>query len=490
MQWKSNPQLLKQIEGLAETHSYGAIALIIGEEYNEKIHGDTIRQLAREGTIKVSKNRKPTIGVRDLYDRDNRLLTLTTDPKIKWEEDGNYATLIQFADKSPRTLPELLEVLKFDKKIWKVDKWEATKWDTGMKFGQKGSEKVVSVPNFRINAKFIRIIPIQHEWDTFQPVLIKNAKELKVNTLKKPMYRAIIIPDSQNGFWRNTQTNVYNPFHDRRAWDICLQLVQDLKPDRIILMGDMIDFAMYSEKFIKSPEFYFTTQPALNELAWWFSALADSGAEMDYLEGNHESRLTKNIITNQIENYQLRPANRPNDPPALSVESLLGLNQLGIKYHGDYPNGEIWLNDNVRGSHGNIIRQGSGDSVKAIINDARCTEMVGHIHRAESVYKTVFPRKGAVTYGAVSFGTISRIDGYVPSVKKKNNWQQSCGVVHYELGNGLFDIALQLINNGQTVYNGQIYIYRNRVNEISKSCGYDFAKDMEDGWKATGVKNG
>lgn len=482
MQWKDHPQILKRIEDLSVDYSWEAIAYIISREFEIEISGESLRKL-RGKHVKVLKNRKVKYGVRDVYDQYNRKLT---DPKLKWEEDGNYATLIQFADKSPRTLPELLEVIKFDADIWKVDKWEATKWDTPMKFGYKGSEKPISVPNYRINAKFIRIVPIKHEWGTFKPIKIQSAKKFKINTVKRGMYRAVIIPDSQNGFWRNIETNIYNPFHDRRAWDICLQMVQALKPDRIILLGDMIDFAMYSDKFIKSPEFYFTTQPSLNELSWWLSALADSGAQIDYIEGNHESRLTKSIINNQLENYKLRPANRPNDPPALSVKSLLGLNQLGIKYHGDYPNGEIWLNDNVRGSHGSIVRQGSGDSVKAIINDARCTELVGHTHRAEAIYKTVFPRKGAVTYGAVSFGTISRIDGHVPANKKKNNWQQACGMVHYELGNGLFNTTLQLINNGQTVYNGKIYTYRNRVKEIGEACGYDFAKGMENGWKAKG----
>lgn len=483
MQWKNHPEIIKRIEELAVDHSWQAVAYKVSNEFNQPISSETIRKLSGK-LIHVPAGRSVRYSLEDVFDQANRnLITEPTNPKVKWEEDGNYATLLQFADKSPRTLSELLEVIKFDSTIWKVDRWEATKWDTPMKFGYKDSEKAISVPNFRISAKFIRIVPIKHEWGTFKPIALKPAKRIKVTTLRRNMNRAIIIPDSQNGFWRNIDTNVYDPFHDRRAWDICLQLVQELKPDRIILLGDMLDFAMYSDKFIKSPEFYFTTQPALNELAWWLSALVESGAQVDYIEGNHESRLTKSIIVNQLENYGLRPANKPDDPPALSVQSLLGLDQMNIKYHSDYPNGEVWLNDNARASHGNIVRQGSGDSVRAIINDARCTEFVGHTHRVEAVYKTVFPRKGAVTYGAVSFGTIARIDGRVPAGKQRNNWQQACGVLHYENGNGLFNNTLQLINNGQTVYNGKVYTYRNRVDEISEACGYDFSKGITDGWK-------
>ena len=489
MRWENHPEMLKRIEELAVDHSWQAIAYKVSNEFDMPISSESIRKL-RGKLIDVPKNRKISVHMRDVYDQANRnLITESSNPKVKWEEDGNYATLVQFADKSPRTLPELLEVIKFDDKTWKVDKWGVTKWDTPMKFGKAGSEIPISVPNFRIHAKFIRIIPIKHEWGVIKPVTIKTAIKPKVKTLKTK-YKAVIIPDSQNGFWRNIDNNIYNPFHDRRAWDICLQIAQIEKPDRIILMGDMLDFAMYSDKFIKSPEFYFTTQPSLNELSWWLSGLAKCGAEIDYFEGNHESRLTKNIINNQLENYKLRPANKPDDPPALSTINLLGLDKMGIKYHGDYPNGEIWLNDNIRASHGDLVRQGSGDTAKAILQNARCTELVGHSHRAEAVYKTVHPRKGAITYGAISFGTIARIDGYVPAHKKRNNWQQACGIINYEPGNGLFDIALQLINNGQTIHNGKLYTYRNRVDEISEACGYDFSRGMEDGWKAKGGDNG
>ena len=216
---------------------------------------------------------------------------------------------------------------------------------------------------------------------------------------------------------------------------------------------------------------------------WWLSALIATGAQVDYLEGNHEFRLRRYVINNTLENYQLRPANRPDDPPALSVENLLGLKGLGIQYHSPYPEGRIWLNDNASVSHGELIRPKSGATVQAILQNSRSTEFVGHVHRAESAFKTVHPRKGAVTYGAVSLGTIARVDGYVPANKMRQNWQQGFGDVHYEAGNGLFDPALKLINDGRTLFEGNIYIYRNRTREIGEACGYDFNKGMKDGWK-------
>jgi hypothetical protein len=227
------------------------------------------------------------------------------------------------------------------------------------------------------------------------------------------------------------------------------------------MLGDMFDFPMFSDKYKKSPEFYFTTQPALEENHAWFRRLANTGAEIHYFEGNHEMRLRDLTIANTIESYGLKPANQPEAPPAVSVEHLAGLDSLGVIYHGNYPHGEYWLNDNLRVSHGVFVRSGGGKTVEAVVKDARNSEIFGHIHRLESAHKTVHPRGGPKTYGAYSCGTIARLDsGIVPSNATRQDWQQGLSIVNFEEGNGLFEVLQYPIFGGVAIVNG--YKYKSR----------------------------
>jgi hypothetical protein len=93
--------------------------------------------------------------------------------------------------------------------------------------------------------------------------------------------------------------------------------------------------------------------------------------------------------------------------------------------------------------------------VKAILAQARNSEIVGHIHRHEMAQKTVHPRKGIRTYVAYSPGTVARIESnIVPAFSPRNDWQQGFALVNYQDDNGLFQIIPHSIFNGVTLYNG------------------------------------
>jgi len=397
--------------------------------------------------------------------------------KTEFQDLGNYATVEKKTRKSPESLEDLIEIFDIDIDVWKVDHWVANSWDVTIK---TPNGETLTVPNYQVKAWLIRRIPIKHEWPVIQPIIVKNSIPQKPKSIKKSIYKALIIPDSQNGYSRNFQTNYLDPFHDRKAWDIVLQVAQTIRPDLIIFLGDMLDLPMWTDKYIRSPDFYFTTQPSLEELFWWLGQFIGLGSELHYFSGNHEVRLESCVITNTIEAYGLKPANHPDAPPAMSIENLLSLKELGIKYHGPYPKGELWINNNLRVSHGETVRQGSGDSVKNILKDARNSEIAGHVHRLESMHKTSHPHRGPVVYGAYSVGTIARIDpGVVPAAAHRLDWQQGFAVVDYELGNGFFDVNLCNIYGGVSIYNGKRYENRNikkMVAEITEATGWDFRK--------------
>ncbi|GEM_PF-985166 len=479
-QWSKRPDLLKQIETLLRDHSWQAIAYILSQQEGRVFTPDMIRNVCRRGLVTIPPDRVVKIGIRELSDINNQ-----PNNKTEFRDNGNEATLVKYTTLNPQTVDELISVCGVDTDVWKVDRYVVNKWDVSMKQVKNGTVSVITHPNYQIKAWLIRKQPIKHEWPLISPVSVARPKRRTVTKSrgKREHYKALIIPDSQNGYRRDAITGYLDPLHDRRCWDLIVQIARRMKPDVIVLLGDMLDLPSWSDKFLRSPDMYFTTQPALEELFWWLQCLSDTGAEIHYIEGNHEQRVERLVVKNIIESFGLRPANHPDAPAAMSIPNLLSLEDLGISYHGPYPYGEYWFNDNCRASHGENIRKGSGDSVKAIVQESRNSEIVGHIHRVESAHKTEHPRRGPVTYGAYSPGTFARIEpGIVPAGSHRLNWQNGFGEADYTLGNGFPYVYLHNIYGGETLFEGQIM--RNRdleliENELSEATGWDFRRKVD-----------
>jgi len=445
---------------LLKGYTYSKVASILNSEYPSEIfNAEKIRTLKRSGKLGISPNKS----LHDTVTEHNEDLGVNIDsfqdeqddykePGKNFQVVGNYAILDYRGEKNPQTLDELLQACNVDKEIWKVDRYVVNKWETAM----KTSEAIIHRPLFQVKAWLVRIKPVEVEFPHVSPIAPLKLKNFKINIKKsKNFKKALIIPDAQFGFRRNTETGILDPFHDRQALDCVLQVAELEKPDTIIYLGDMMDLPEWSDKFLVSPEFFFTTQPAINELHWWTKEFRQHCETMIYLEGNHELRMSKAISKNIIAAYNLKPANEPKKIQ-MTIPTLLALDDLDVEYKAPYPAGEYWLNDNLRVSHGTVARKGNADTVKAILAQARNSEIVGHIHRHEMAQKTVHPRKGIRTYVAYSPGTVARIESnIVPAFSPRNDWQQGFALVNYQDNNGLFQIIPHSIFNGVTLYNGQ-----------------------------------
>jgi hypothetical protein len=367
-------------------------------------------------------------------------------PEHTWEEAGNAAHAT--AALPEPTLEALLKRCEVDTDVWDVERWTVNSYEMGAKVasytrdGTKTGETVQTIPLWKVQAWFVRRIAVVTAFPTIAPISIKVSQRKQTSHKRTERLKTcLIIPDSQNGYLRSQDAygkETLEPFHDRLAWDAVIQLAKRLKPDRIVMLGDMLDLPDWSDKFLRSPEMYFTTQPALIELAWLLARVrqAAPGATISYLEGNHEARMRNALCAHLTAAYGIRAANAPESAPAMSVPSLLGLAQLGIEYHGPYPEGELWLNSNLSVGHGETVRSGSGDTVKAILKELRSSHICGHIHRCEQASETRYFRGGPRTYVCMSPGTIARLDGPIPRAKQRMNWSQGCAVVRYEESSG------------------------------------------------------
>lgn len=337
-----------------------------------------------------------------------------------------------------------------------------------IRFGDWGNEdnpneqfRVTVKPKPGVAQAFPVVHPIEANIPFNRPTKPKQDKALK---------KALIIPDSQNGYATDLSTGRLDPFHDRRCWDLALQLADHEQPDVIVLLGDMLDLPDWSDKFIRSPEFAQNTQPAINELHWWLTRLRQicPDAEITYIEGNHEIRIVNAIKTNLKAAFYLKPADRLDGPEIYSVPNLLGFESLGIEWVGDYPDGRVWLNDNYYLCHGTIAKAGPGQSAGGVVIDARSSSGNGHNHRLEMASKTVFARRGSVTYRSFSFGTLAKIPGRTPAKSKENNWQNALGLVSYEPGNGLFEVYPLFISEGRLLWDNKRFEGQDPVERIRK----------------------
>ena len=309
------------------------------------------------------------------------------------------------------------------------------------------------------------------EWPVVQqaaPVTIKHRPK-KTGSTRSKYKTAVVLPDPQIGF-RMYDDGEMDAFHSEPAMDVAMQILADLDPDKIVNLGDFLDFAEFG-KFEQEPAFAKTTQATIdrghNFLCEQRANAPD--AEIVLLEGNHDRRLQKSMTANTAASLHLKRAEVPEDWPVMSVPYLLRLNEphLDIEYVGGYPAGIYWINQNLACIHGHITRS-RGSTVKAVVDDERTSIIHGHIHRIELQHKTRRTYSGAKQSLAASPGYLCRIDGAVPSTKGSTDphgkpvnavedWQQGLAVVTYEEGDGNFNVELVPISRGEAIFRGTYY---------------------------------
>lgn len=260
------------------------------------------------------------------------------------------------------------------------------------------------------------------------------------------------------------------PYQDEKAVQVALNVLRDIKPDKVVLVGDLLDLSAWS-KYIQRPEWATATQDAINQAHQLLAMLRKIAptAEIVVLEGNHDKRMENYALNNAQAAYGLRRADQPEGWPVLSVPYLTAMDNLDIEYISGYPANRYWINQNLQIRHGSVARK--GNTAIAVAQEERISTIFGHIHRVETQYLTHHTYEGGKTIGAWSIGCLCDIMGRVPSVKggvdlsgkpvpNAENWQQGIAIVDYEDGDGAFNVQPTYINTFQgyaTIVNGRKY---------------------------------
>lgn len=318
----------------------------------------------------------------------------------------------------------------------------------------------------------IVLTPTWAEGPKWQPVDRGPAVRLPKPAATKPapsdMHRCFLWPDTQVGYRRDLTSMDLEAFHDETAIACALACVRAVRPDKLVILGDFVDFPEFGT-FEQEPGFALTVQPAIDRATMLLAEIrqaAGPDCQIILLEGNHDRRLQKAIVRNALAAFGLKRGMAPPDEwPVMSLPYLLRLDELQVEYVGGYPAGIVWINENVCVIHGKRVNS-AGSTALRVIDDTRVSVIYGHVHRIELLHRARQSFHGAKRSFAASIGCLCRLDGAVPStngstdvfgrsVPTVENWQQACGVLLYEPGDGRFHLDLVDIQDGRAVLWGK-----------------------------------
>ena len=139
------------------------------------------------------------------------------------------------------------------------------------------------------------------------------------------------------------------PFHDEKAIEAVNKYMRVLKPDEVVINGDMMDFPMLSTKFRRNHTTRYALQKDIDEGKYVLKSHTKAApkAKFEWLEGNHELRL-RSFVQEQADAFE------PLLETSLALPSLLGLRELGVEWTGGWDEGSaLWERDGLVITHGN-----------------------------------------------------------------------------------------------------------------------------------------
>lgn len=245
-------------------------------------------------------------------------------------------------------------------------------------------------------------------------------------------HATLLIPDIHFGFGE------YGPYHDEDALEQTLEISDWIQPDEIILLGDLMDLAEFTDKFVLHPAALNSTQRSINECAKFLAKLRALNPKIpiSLIEGNHEFRMSSQLRKYLMALAGLHPAN--SESP-ISIGTFLNLHQLDVKFVEGWPKNSIQLGD-VKILHGDLLGSKPGQSVSKMLDKYKQSTVFGHTHHREYAETTIWSDalNDYKTIFSYSPGCLCRVDGSVPGSSALQGWRQGVGVLRTQLEGGSF----------------------------------------------------
>lgn len=232
-------------------------------------------------------------------------------------------------------------------------------------------------------------------------------------------------------------SDIHFPYHDAVGVSVTLAYLREWKPDLVMLAGDICDFYMVSD-YDRDPGRSQTIQDELDSARPFFGEIDALGADVVYLQGNHENRLMK-LIGKNPGLYKLRSLEFPRAA------------ELPQRWRW-YPSQTHFKIGPLLYLHGDLQgRGGGGEHIAAsLLKKLRASSLSGHHHRFNTFFQTDYD--GTVRAG-FSNGHLS--DVAQATYVRCPNWQSGFTTVEYGQDQKVFGVQQHLIVHGRFVADGK-----------------------------------
>jgi predicted phosphodiesterase len=268
-----------------------------------------------------------------------------------------------------------------------------------------------------------------------------RASRVKINLSRRKRGKAgsttlrIIIPDS------------HGCYIDQAAASALIADIEQLQPDSIIMLGDHLDCGGFLAEhhtwgYVAETDYNFADDcSAANQFLDAIQSAAPQ-ARIEYLEGNHERRIEKWIVTETVRGGRHFAAQLN---AMFSIDSVLHLTKRGIEL---YRQGVFYDDCRIPGT---IVRDGcyfthgqytSTNAAKSHLSKYSASVWYGHTHRMQSLIERTV-RSGPI--GAWNPGCLCILQ---PLWQHQNitNWSNGYGLQLVEKGMGHLNLTIPVID--------------------------------------------
>jgi len=242
------------------------------------------------------------------------------------------------------------------------------------------------------------------------------------------MATIIVVPD------------VHVPYHDDKAWNLCLNVIKDVTPDQVICIGDFCDFYAVSQ-YRKNPERKQMLMWEVNKVNGELDRLADISKDVVFLEGNHENRLQRYMEQNAPALYGIT-----------SIEKLFHFEKRGWKH---FPYGDYYTRNKVTYVHD--LGKAGKYAMHQTMDLAGGNVVFGHTHRGGVVYESHLGSGGNFCLNVGWLGNYKQLD-YKHRFRAEREFRMGFGIVE-EVGGLNFAQFIPIVKGRCYVGKGKVYSF-------------------------------
>lgn len=252
-------------------------------------------------------------------------------------------------------------------------------------------------------------------------------------------------------------SDFHAPYQHDKSCSILYQVIADIHPTRVVLLGDVINLDQFSRyddgKFPGAPTWLDEIAVAGKIMGTIRQVAPD--AKLQWFEGNHEYRLKKYLMRKDPALYS-----------HLDIGALFrisgndsALKEFSLYEYIDSP--EMFEKDlGLVLKHGNKVRGHAGMSAAAEVSDLLFSVVMGHCHRLgvtrKSSGRTRYleePALFAMEVGCMCNYNLEYLEGVT------TNWQHGFGILSIDRSGEtpVIDPSVVAINNGRAIFRDKVY---------------------------------